>query len=353
MGRSNSGVGVALATALAPVVWGSTYLVATEMLPAERPLLAAAMRALPAGLLLVLVSGRLPTGSWWWRSFVLGTLNIGLFFALLFVAAYRLPGGTAATVGAVQPLLVAALALPLLGERLSVVKVAAGVLGVTGVALLVLRAGAALDAVGVLAALAGAASMATGVVLTKRWIGRLGRPAPLFAFTAWQLVSGGAVLAVLALAVEGSPPRLTAENGAGSLYLGVVGTALAYALWFRGLERLPVSATSFLGLLSPVSASVLGFVVLGQAYTASQGVGVALVFAAVLLGQLSGGGKRREAAADGVHVGPEASSPTSVEHREPWSRSSAGSGTGEEQPHPVRIGKADGQGDPTRFPGGA
>lgn len=293
MRSSNSGTGLLLATALAPVAWGSTYVVATEMLPAERLLLAAAMRALPVGLLLVVASGWLPKGSWWWRSFVLGSLNIGIFFALLFVAAHRLPGGVAATAGAVQPLLVAFLAWPLLGERLSAAKVAAGVLGIAGVALLVLRAGAALDTVGVFAALAGAASMATGVVLTKRWTGRLGRPAPLFAFTAWQLVAGGMILAVLALAVEDLPPRLTAVNGVGFLYLGVVGTALAYALWFRGIERLPASATSFLGLMSPVAASGLGFVVLGQTYTLQQGAGIVLVFAAVLLGQISGREKDR------------------------------------------------------------
>ena len=305
MEKSGSRLGVTLATALAPAVWGSTYLVTTEMLPMDRPLLAAAARALPVGLLLVLVFRRLPEGSWWWRSFMLGFLNIGLFFALLFVAAYRLPGGVAATVGAVQPLLIVALAGPLLGERLSVGKVVAGALGIAGVALLVLRAEASLDAVGVLAALAGAVSMAAGVVLTKRWTGKLGRPASLFAFTAWQLVAGGAVLAVLAVAVEGMPPSLTVENGTGFLYLGVVGTALAYALWFRGIERLPASAISFLGLMSPLAASVLGFVVLGQTYTAWQGAGVALVLAAVLLGQMGGAGKSGAPSPSQEHQRPE------------------------------------------------
>lgn len=99
-------------------------------------------------------------------------------------------------------------------------------------------------------------------------------------------------MAVLALVVEGLPPRLTVENGVGFLYLGVIGTALAYALWFRGIERLPASAISFLGLMSPVSASVLGYVALGQAYTAWQVAGVALVISAVLLGQANGTGKR-------------------------------------------------------------
>ncbi|MEM7276359.1 MAG: EamA family transporter, partial [Actinomycetota bacterium] len=60
------------ATALAPAAWGTTYLTTTELLPADRPLLAAALRALPVGLVLVLRTRRLPVGDWWWRAAVLG-----------------------------------------------------------------------------------------------------------------------------------------------------------------------------------------------------------------------------------------------------------------------------------------
>src|SRR5437763_8832784 len=93
-------------TALAPAIWGSTYLVTTELLPPGRPLLASTVRALPAGLALMAMGRVLPRGAWWWRAFVLGTLNIGAFFYLLFVAAYHLPGGVAALVISVQPMLV-------------------------------------------------------------------------------------------------------------------------------------------------------------------------------------------------------------------------------------------------------
>jgi len=159
-------------TALAPATWGLTYIVTTELLPPGRPLLAAMLRALPAGLLLAALTGRRPTGSWWWKALVLGVLNIGAFFVLLFVAAYRLPGGVAATLGSIQPLIAAGLAVPVLGERFRTTTAIAGGLGVIGVGLLVLRANATLDVVGVLAGLTGAISMATGVVLTKYW-GRL------------------------------------------------------------------------------------------------------------------------------------------------------------------------------------
>src|SRR5437763_816259 len=94
-------------TALAPLIWGTTYIVTTEFLPPDRPLLAGLMRALPVGVLLLLLFRRLPKGIWWGRTLVLGALNIGLFFPLFFLAVYRLPGGVAATLSAFQPFLVA------------------------------------------------------------------------------------------------------------------------------------------------------------------------------------------------------------------------------------------------------
>lgn len=264
-------------TALAPMAWGLTYLVTTELLPAGRPLLTGVLRALPAGAVLVAATRQRPRGAWWAKAVVLGTLNIGAFFALLFVAAYRLPGGVAATLGAVQPLLVVGIAAAALGDRPRASSVGAGLVGIAGVAMLVLQPGAELDALGVLAGLAGAASMATGVVLTRRW----GRPVPLLAFTGWQLLAGGLVLCPLALWVEGPPPPLDAANLAGYLWLATGGTAVAYALWFRGVAVLPVARVSRLGLLSPVVATLAGWLVLDQALGPLQVAGAALVLAAV------------------------------------------------------------------------
>jgi probable blue pigment (indigoidine) exporter len=259
------------------MAWGTTYIVTTTFLPPGRPLLTAALRALPVGILMLLVYRRLPEGTWWWRAFVLGALNIGLFFALLFVGAYRLPGGVAATVGAIQPLIVTLLATRLLGEPATPRKILAGLGGVAGVALLVLSGEAALDGIGVLAAIGGAVSMAVGVVLTRRW----GQPVPLPVYTSWQLVAGGLLLAPMALIVE-TVPHLTSVNLLGYLYLGAVGTGLAYALWFRGIRRLSASRTSFLALLSPVVATLLGLAVKGEVLTWSQVLGMALVVGSIV-----------------------------------------------------------------------
>jgi probable blue pigment (indigoidine) exporter len=249
------------------------------------------LRALPVGLLVVAATRALPRGSWWWRSAVLGTLNIGAFFALLFVSAYRLPGGVAATMGAAQPLVIAALAYVLLAERPTWWRLGWGVIGVVGVGLMVLTAQARLDGIGVVAGLAGTASMAAGIVMTKRW----GRPAGVgvLAFTGWQLAAGGVVLLPLALAVEGAPPALDAKAVLGYAWLALVGTLLAYVLWFRGLARLPIGAFSFLPLLSPVMATFLGWALLHQALTPLQGVGFFLALGAIAAAQASPRKSRR------------------------------------------------------------
>ncbi|MEG9250265.1 EamA family transporter [Arthrobacter sp. Soc17.1.1.1] len=274
---------VLLLTAVAPCVWGTTYIITSELLPPDRPLLAAALRSLPAGVLLVVLVRKLPQGSWWWRSSVLGVLNIGVFFALLFIAAYRLPGGVAATIGAVQPLLVAVLAAGWLGEKLTRTKLTAGVTGLVGVALLVLQAQARLDLLGVVAALGGAVAMACGVVLTKKW----GRPDTLLATTSWQLVAGGLFLTPIAFLIEGPPPAdLTLPNLLGYLYLGIIGTALAYTLWFRGVHLLPASTTAILGLLSPLVATLAGWALINQDLTPGQLLGAAIILGTLALSAL-------------------------------------------------------------------
>lgn len=126
-------------TSLAPATWGSTYLVTTEFLPPGRPYLTSLVRALPAGLVPTATGRVVPRGIWAWRAMLLGALNIGLFLLLLFVAAYRLPGGVAALLMSFPPMLVLILAAALLGDRIETRHVTACVLGAGGVALLVLR----------------------------------------------------------------------------------------------------------------------------------------------------------------------------------------------------------------------
>ncbi|MCT1477050.1 EamA family transporter [Microbacterium sp. p3-SID336] len=276
---------IVLVTALAPLSWGTTYLVTTELLPPGHPLFAGLLRSLPAGLLAVLLTRRLPHGTWWPKMFVLGALNIGAFFPLLFLAAERLPGGVAAAVAGAQPLIVLALGALVLHERIRAVSAAAAVVGAGGVALVVLGPAAQLDLWGVLAALGGVSATGLGMILTKRW----GRPQGVgpVVYAGWQLSAGGLLLLPVTLAVEGVPATIDGGAALGYLWLGTVGGIIAYTLWFRGIQQLPVIAPGLLALLSPLVATVLGVLVLGESFTPIQALGLALALGALVLGQLT------------------------------------------------------------------
>jgi probable blue pigment (indigoidine) exporter len=277
-----------LITAIAPVAWGSTYFVTHHFLPASHPLYGGAIRALPAGLALLALRRRLPRGSWWWRSGVLGVLNVGAFFALIYVAAQRLPTSLASTIMATSPVAMMLIAWALLRERPRLLTAAASLLGVLGVCLMVLTGSAGVDRAGVAASLAAMLLSALGFVLTKRWSAQHG-PVDVLASTAWQLVAGGLLLLPFAVVVEGSPPAVDVRSLAGFGYLTVVATALAFSAWFTGLRHLSAGAVGMVGLLNPVTGVLLGTAVAAEVLTARQILGVALVLAGVLAAQLRPG----------------------------------------------------------------
>lgn len=270
-----------LLTALAPAVWGSTYYVTTEWLPGVHPLTLAMLRALPAGLLLLALVRQLPPLRHLGRLVLLGTLNFAVFWSLLFVAAQRLPGGVAATLGSSQALLVLLLARGWLGTPLHAASVAAAGAGAVGVGLLVLGPSAALDPLGLAAGVGSAAAMAAGTVLSRKW--QWGA-APL-TFTAWQLAAGGVVLLPLAMLMEPALPALTPAHVGGLLYLGLLGAAVTYFLWFRGIARLGPGPVSLLALLSPMVAVGIGWALLDQALTPVQMFGALVVLGSVAAGQ--------------------------------------------------------------------
>lgn len=287
-----------LLTALAPIAWGTTYLVTTELLPPGHPLFAGLLRSLPAGLLAVVVTRRLPRGAWWWKAFALGALNIGAFFPLLFLAAERLPGGVAAAVAGAQPLIVLALGALVLQERIRPLTAAAAVIGAGGVALVVLGPAAELDLWGILAALGGVTATGVGMILTKRW----GRPSGVgpVAYAGWQLTAGGVLLLPLTLLIEGIPSEIDTGAALGYLWLGTAGGIVAYTLWFRGIQQLPVIAPGLLALLSPIVATTLGVLVAGERFTVVQIIGLTLAIGALVLGQVvSRPSARDRAAVDG------------------------------------------------------
>ncbi|NLA34403.1 MAG: EamA family transporter [Actinobacteria bacterium] len=277
--------GVIMRTGLAPAIWGTTYAVTSELLPPGRPMFAGMLRALPAGLILLTLAPVKRPNLAWWKIGVLAALNIGVFFTLLFVGAYRLPGGVASTVTSFQPLYVAVLSSVVLRTAISRRTVLAGMAGIAGVALLVLRADAVLDPWGLAAAVGSSCCTGAGLVMAKRWAASV----PPMTLAGWQLLLGGAMLVPATLMVEGLPTSIDAKGVGGLVYLATVGGALAYLLWFSGIQRLVPTQVSFLTLLTPVVATLLGWAALGQTLTPLQSVGAVLALAAAVFTQLPSG----------------------------------------------------------------
>ncbi|MGW2679440.1 DMT family transporter [Streptomyces sp. NPDC001436] len=236
------------------------------------------------GVLAVRRPARAPRGR---RPSAASLIATGLMFTL-FQAAYfgavretGLAVGTVVTLGA-GPVMIALGARYWMGERLGWGGVAAvgGALG--GLAVLVLGSGGGeVRPLGVGWALLSAAGYA-GMTLRARWLGRRGAGGDPLVTTAWSVGVGTVCLLPLA-AVEGLLPH-TGEPARvlGLLvYVAVVPTALAYALYFTGAAAVRAATVSVIMLIEPVSAAAIAVVVLGERLTGAVVLGTVLLLAAV------------------------------------------------------------------------
>lgn len=280
---SASYVGNILLTMLAPIFWGTTYIVTTEFLPANLPFYAAVIRVLPAGIILLLIVRRLPKYGQWIKTIMLSFLNISCFQTLLFVAAYRLPGGIAAVLGAIQPLIIMTLLWQINRITPKPITIVFTIAAIIGMAMLLITPNSTWDSIGLLAALFGAISMALGIYLTKLWQPSVDN----LTFTSWQLLFGGLMLLPIALLSENFPASLTINNILGYSYLTIFGSLIAYSLWFRGIKKLPSVAVSILGALSPITATSIGWMLLGERLSVIQTIGFIVILASVLIVQFS------------------------------------------------------------------
>ncbi|WP_243788955.1 DMT family transporter [Saccharopolyspora gloriosae] len=279
-------------TAIAPVAWGCTYFVTRTFLPADQPLYGAVIRALPAGLLLLLACRALPRGSWWWKSILLGLLNMSAFFTLVYLAAQLLPTSVASVIMAMSPVVMMGLGWAVLSERPAAPALIGAGLGIAGVCAMLLTGGESVDLRGVLASVAAMSISSVGYVLAKKWSGQ----APVLASTSWQLIAGGLLLLPFAVLVEGPPPPLNGAAVAGFAFVSIVGTAIAFAAWFTGLRNLKAGEVGLIGLLNPLTGVLLGTAVAAEALTVQQVGGIVLVLAGIALGQSTGRRRARNTA---------------------------------------------------------
>ena len=275
--------------ALAAVSWGTTGSVTTVLVARAggTPLVIGAVRMIVAAALLlaatrVLAGERGVSRADRWRCIAAGVCNAA-FQAAYFTSVTLTGIATAALIAICSaPLLIAALAAVLLGERPTRRLAVSLALGVGGTALLVVGPHAAGGApphfaAGVALALAAGLAYALYVVLAKAAVTRT---APLPA-AAWMFATAAVVMAPALL--EDGAARQIQLGWPWLLYLAAVTTAGAYAAYTIGLRHVPASAAGVAALLEPLTATLLGVVLFGEQLGATGWAGAALLLGALLL----------------------------------------------------------------------
>lgn len=264
------------------VLWGGAFFlmkIATADIP---PLSVALARVAVAAAILVALAGARgelrPVIAAWPAFLALGLVNSAFPFALIAWGQTHIASGLAAILNATTPLfavMIANAATP--DDRLTRGRVVGLALGLIGVAIMIgpgALAGLGLHVAGELAVLAAAACYAAGTVYARRVRGFA--PHALGAGqTAWATLLLLPAVAVLDPPWTHAAPSVRAILAV--LALGAFSTALAYLLYFRVLARAGATNTSLVTFLIPVSALLLGALVLGERLEAHQFAGMAVI----------------------------------------------------------------------------
>ena len=267
------------------VFWGLSFPAISIGLEFVPPLFFAALRYdVAAVILLGYAFLRMDTEAWLPNEpeNLVAVVGGGVFLVagngLLFIGQQTVPGGVAAILQALVPVVTALWAVFLLGERLSAVGTVGAVVGFLGIALVVqpdpsnLLAG---DTVGRLIIVGQVISVALGGVVIQRAGPTIGR-VPL---TGWAMLVGSVLLHVFSAGIGEVPTADVVAPTAvvAVVYLGVFSTALAFFIYFTILAEHGAFEASLVAYAVPVVATTVGVVFLDESITASALVGFGLV----------------------------------------------------------------------------
>ncbi|TXH44597.1 MAG: EamA/RhaT family transporter [Actinobacteria bacterium] len=276
---------------LLAVIWGSSFLLIKVGLHWLQPLQLAALRVVSgaATMLLVLLVTRqgLPRDrTAWLHASIVGILLSAIPFVLFAWAETRVTSVLAGLFNAATPLFTALAGLAIArGQRIGANRSLGLVIGVVGVGvILAVWQGLAGSTAGSLAAIGATVCYGIGIQWQQRFLSP--RPEPAASLVAAQLTAGALLLVVLtAFSGERLPTQVDWQALGAVLALGVVGTGLAYLLFFRVQKVAGALSSSTITYATPVVSTLLGILVLGEPLTWNQPVGALLVLAGVALVQ--------------------------------------------------------------------
>ena len=279
---------VTIAYALMCLIWGSTWVMIKLGLRGAPPMTAVAVRFIIAAIVVFFIIGlrgkRLPkTRHFLYLSLFLSLFHLALPYVLVYWGEQFISSGLTAVLFGTMPIVVAVLARLFLGDPLSARKLAGIVVGIAGVWTIFSDSvgfGGADAAAGMMAVLASVVCASLATVAAKKYAARYD---PLITLSVPFAVSGLLVLAV-AVPIESSNPfEYDFTTWFTVLYLAVLGSVAAFALYFWIIKRIDVTTLSYQTLIIPVLAVMIGWIFLNETVTIRLAVGTALILTGIAL----------------------------------------------------------------------
>jgi len=282
------------------LLWGTAMVVMKAIMPQTEPLFLAAVRLIPAGILLVGLAkflGRSQPQGWkaWLWIILFGLIDGTLFQGFLAFGLERTGAGLGSLLIDSQPLAVAIMAALFYQERIGKIAILGLGIGFMGIGLIGLPTqlwqfllvgdfsivwAAGVFSVGEWLMLGAALAMAVGTILIRPVV----QNADPVAATGWHMIIGGIPLLILSNQIETSAWQdLTAWGWLGMSYISVMGGAIAYGLFFYLASSGNLTKLSALTFSTPVFAIIFGRIFLSETLTQVQWLGVALTLTSIYM----------------------------------------------------------------------
>lgn len=266
------------------LAWGSTFAAIKVGMRSSPPILFGGLRAFFGGLIMVVVAlmaGAKPMLRKNFRAYVLLTLfNVAGFYGLQMVAVSMLPSGMSAVLIYLQPVLTAALAVPILHEQLNIGGIVGTLLAFCGIVVVSLDAmDGAVSGLGVILALLAALAWSLGTIVFKYEAERLN---PWWA-VAIPFVVGGLMLTGYGAATEGTHITWNGDFVWGLLWSTVIGTSFAWGLWFLLVDEVGAARAAVNIFFVPLVAILIGALLLHESLDVTLLLGGTLVAIGVYL----------------------------------------------------------------------
>ncbi len=290
----NQKISIAIALGLVYIVWGSTYLAIHYAVQTLPPFIMACVRFVSAGVLLYgwlrLRGASRPTRQEWWASFVVGALLLGGGNGLVVWAQRTVPSGLTSILVSVIPLWMAVFEyfLPK-GQKPTGLTWFGLLLGFAGLILLLNVHAAGFEITpGLIALVIAPILWALGSVLSKR----VALPPSPFMATAAQMMTGGVLLGVMAIATGELHTfhwnHVSAASWSGLIYLTFIGGLVGYTAYVWLLRNAPLPLVSTYAYVNPLVAVLLGWLFVRETFTARTAVAGVLILMSVAITGVSG-----------------------------------------------------------------